>query len=310
MIIIFVMTWARPVADRRALGAGSRRSSPASSSSSPMPARSPRRSRRSWSALVQSPQLALWVVGLYVIVHHVEAYLIQPVIQQFAVEIPAVVTLFCLACLRALVRRARDPARGAARGRHLCAGEAALRHRGARHADAHSRRRKGIIRLQAPRRAFQTSASGRTARHCRRVFQAASDLRTCRDERGRGPPPSHGRSGRSARTAAESRDIGRSPAVRPRWSPRSANNGAPRRCARSASVRSWFSSFRASFIASSTNALTIGSPNGASSPRPKPPRKPLTPAEPTPSISTACSSSTFIPAACRISQTFSGWPHS
>ena len=47
-------------------------------------------------ALVQGPELALWVVGLYVLVHHLEAYLIQPVIQQFAVEIPAVVTLFAL----------------------------------------------------------------------------------------------------------------------------------------------------------------------------------------------------------------------
>ena len=47
-------------------------------------------------ALVQSPELALWVVGLYVLVHHVEAYLIQPVIQQFAVYIPAVITLFAL----------------------------------------------------------------------------------------------------------------------------------------------------------------------------------------------------------------------
>jgi predicted PurR-regulated permease PerM len=47
-------------------------------------------------ALVQGPELALWVVGLYVLVHHVEAYLIQPVIQQFAVEIPAVITLFAL----------------------------------------------------------------------------------------------------------------------------------------------------------------------------------------------------------------------
>ena len=32
--------------------------------------------------------------------------------------------------------------------------------------------------------------------------------------------------------------------------------------------------------------MTIGSPNGASSPRPKPPRNPFTPANPTPSIST------------------------
>lgn len=47
-------------------------------------------------ALVQSPELAVWTVGLYVIVHHIEAYLIQPVIQQFAVEIPAVITLFAL----------------------------------------------------------------------------------------------------------------------------------------------------------------------------------------------------------------------
>ncbi len=47
-------------------------------------------------ALVQSPQLALWVVGLYILVHHVEAYLIQPLIQQFAVDIPAVITLFAL----------------------------------------------------------------------------------------------------------------------------------------------------------------------------------------------------------------------
>ena len=47
-------------------------------------------------ALVISPELALWVVALYVIVHHIEAYLVQPVIQQFAVEIPAVITLFAL----------------------------------------------------------------------------------------------------------------------------------------------------------------------------------------------------------------------
>lgn len=46
--------------------------------------------------LAQSPHTALWVVLLYVIVHHVEAYVIQPIIQQFAVEIPAVITLFCL----------------------------------------------------------------------------------------------------------------------------------------------------------------------------------------------------------------------
>jgi predicted PurR-regulated permease PerM len=47
-------------------------------------------------AIVNGPELALWVIGLYVVVHHIEAYLIQPVIQQFAVEIPAVITLFAL----------------------------------------------------------------------------------------------------------------------------------------------------------------------------------------------------------------------
>jgi predicted PurR-regulated permease PerM len=46
--------------------------------------------------LAKSPETALWVIGLYVIVHHVEAYIVQPVIQQFADEIPAVITLFCL----------------------------------------------------------------------------------------------------------------------------------------------------------------------------------------------------------------------
>ena len=53
-------------------------------------------------ALAQGPEIALWVVALYVVVHHVEAYLIQPVIQQFAVEIPAVITLFCLFAFAAL----------------------------------------------------------------------------------------------------------------------------------------------------------------------------------------------------------------
>ena len=47
-------------------------------------------------ALVQGPELAPWVAGLYIIVHHVEAYMIQPLIQQFAVDIPAVITLFAL----------------------------------------------------------------------------------------------------------------------------------------------------------------------------------------------------------------------
>jgi predicted PurR-regulated permease PerM len=47
-------------------------------------------------ALVQSPELALWTGVMYVIVHHVEAYVLQPVVQQWAVEIPAVIMLFSL----------------------------------------------------------------------------------------------------------------------------------------------------------------------------------------------------------------------
>ncbi len=47
-------------------------------------------------ALVQSPQLALWTGLMYVFVQHSEAYLIQPIIQQYAVDVPAVVLLFSL----------------------------------------------------------------------------------------------------------------------------------------------------------------------------------------------------------------------
>ena len=47
-------------------------------------------------ALVQSPQLALWTALMYIFVQHAEAYLIQPVIQQYAVDVPAVVLLFSL----------------------------------------------------------------------------------------------------------------------------------------------------------------------------------------------------------------------
>jgi predicted PurR-regulated permease PerM len=47
-------------------------------------------------ALVQSPELAVWTVVMYVVVHHVEAYVLQPVVQQWAVEVPAVIMLFSL----------------------------------------------------------------------------------------------------------------------------------------------------------------------------------------------------------------------
>jgi predicted PurR-regulated permease PerM len=47
-------------------------------------------------ALVVSPQLAIWTALLYVAVQQVESYLIQPIVQQYAVHIPPVVLLFSL----------------------------------------------------------------------------------------------------------------------------------------------------------------------------------------------------------------------
>lgn len=47
-------------------------------------------------ALAQSSDLALWALVVYVLVQHSEAYLIQPLVQQYAVDLPAVVLLFSL----------------------------------------------------------------------------------------------------------------------------------------------------------------------------------------------------------------------
>ena len=47
-------------------------------------------------ALAQSTELALWVIGAYVFVQHAEAYLIQPLIQRYAVDLPAVILLVSL----------------------------------------------------------------------------------------------------------------------------------------------------------------------------------------------------------------------
>lgn len=47
-------------------------------------------------ALVVSPELALWTTLMYVAVQQAEAYLIQPLVQQYAVHIPPVVLLFSL----------------------------------------------------------------------------------------------------------------------------------------------------------------------------------------------------------------------
>jgi predicted PurR-regulated permease PerM len=47
-------------------------------------------------ALAQGPEYAVWTIIMYVVVHHVEAYILQPMVQQWAVDVPAVVMLFSL----------------------------------------------------------------------------------------------------------------------------------------------------------------------------------------------------------------------
>ncbi len=47
-------------------------------------------------ALVVSPELALWTVALYIGVQQIEGNLLQPLVQQYAVDLPPVVLLFSL----------------------------------------------------------------------------------------------------------------------------------------------------------------------------------------------------------------------
>lgn len=47
-------------------------------------------------ALAVGPQTALWVLGLYVVVQQIEGNVLQPVVQQYAVDLPAVILLFSL----------------------------------------------------------------------------------------------------------------------------------------------------------------------------------------------------------------------
>jgi predicted PurR-regulated permease PerM len=47
-------------------------------------------------AFVVSPELALWTVALYIGVQQIEGNLLQPIVQQFAVDLPPVVLLFSL----------------------------------------------------------------------------------------------------------------------------------------------------------------------------------------------------------------------
>lgn len=47
-------------------------------------------------ALAQNPELALWTTLMYIAVQQVESYLVQPLVQQYAVHIPPAVLLFSL----------------------------------------------------------------------------------------------------------------------------------------------------------------------------------------------------------------------
>lgn len=47
-------------------------------------------------ALVAGPETALWTAALYVAVQHFEGYVLQPLVQQYAVDLPPVVLLFSL----------------------------------------------------------------------------------------------------------------------------------------------------------------------------------------------------------------------
>ncbi|WP_431858987.1 AI-2E family transporter [Azospirillum sp.] len=49
-------------------------------------------------AFAQSPDLALWVAGLYLLVQQLEGHLIQPLMQKRVVDLPPVVTIGAIAC--------------------------------------------------------------------------------------------------------------------------------------------------------------------------------------------------------------------
>jgi predicted PurR-regulated permease PerM len=53
-------------------------------------------------ALGQEPTLALWVIGLYTLLQQVEGYLILPLVQERAVDLPPVVTIFAILAFGAL----------------------------------------------------------------------------------------------------------------------------------------------------------------------------------------------------------------
>lgn len=47
-------------------------------------------------ALAVGPETVLWIVGLYLLVQRVEGILLQPLLKQYTVDLPAVILLFAL----------------------------------------------------------------------------------------------------------------------------------------------------------------------------------------------------------------------
>nr|WP_283773504.1 AI-2E family transporter [Altererythrobacter sp. KTW20L] len=76
-------------------------------------------------ALALGPQTALWVLGLYLIVQQIEGNILQPVVQQYAVDLPAVTLLFSAGFRHAVRCRRSCPCRTADRC-VLCADKAAI----------------------------------------------------------------------------------------------------------------------------------------------------------------------------------------
>ena len=127
-------------------------------------------------ALAVSPDLALWVLLLYFAVQQFEGYVLTPLVQQYAVDLPGVVLLFALIAFGALFGTLGVILAAPLTVVSLRAREAPLRHRDAAYADTNSGHETQRVRPRAGRRAGRTSASARTARHCRPGSRAACGL--------------------------------------------------------------------------------------------------------------------------------------
>ena len=53
-------------------------------------------------AFLQGPTVALWTLGLYLLVQQIQGNLLQPLVQRYAVDVPPAVLLFAVAAAGAL----------------------------------------------------------------------------------------------------------------------------------------------------------------------------------------------------------------